>query len=89
MSEHLLLKWGALKGWRVESPEAYAALNDYADFGMSHSVAMQRPEQEQREALCKLIDVIDGPIINDWTDEDMTKDQAKSYVLDYGKGDAG
>lgn len=84
MSEHLLLKWGALKGWRVESPEAYAALNDYADFGMSHSVMMQKPEQGQREALCKLIDVIDGPIINDWSGDRYTKYQAKAYVLEYG-----
>lgn len=83
--EHLLLKWGALKGWKVESPEAYAALNDYADFGMPHSAMMQHPEAEQLEALCRLIDAIDGTITNGWTDEDMTKDEAKAYVRDYGK----
>lgn len=83
MSEHLLLKWGTLKGWRVESKEAYAALNDYAHFGMSGGAMQWRDSEEQQRALIKLIDVIEGPITNDWSGEQMTKEDAKKYVLEY------
>lgn len=84
MDEHLLLKWGTLKGWKVESEAALAAGQRYADFGMSLGAAQQHDTPEQKEALCALIDAIDGPITNDWSGEDMTKDQAKAYVLGYG-----
>lgn len=81
--EHLLLKWGTLKGWKVESDAALTAFRKYADGGMSAGAMQQRDTQEQRQALCELIDAINGRITNDWTGEDMTKDEAKKYVLEY------
>lgn len=86
MSEHLLLKWGTLKGWNLESEASKAAAQKYVDFGMSGSGAMtQHDSADQKTALCELIDAIDGEISNDWSGETMTKDQAKEYVLSYGK----
>lgn len=83
--EHLILKWGTLKGWKVESEQARAAGEKYASFGMSMGAMQQRDTPDQKQALCELIDAIDGPITNDWSGEDMTKEQAKAYVLEYGK----
>ena len=83
MSEHLLLKWGTLKGWEVETDKSREALGRYADLGMSMSRMMQRDTPEQKQALCDLIDAIDGEIVLDWTGERVTKDEAKKYVMDY------
>lgn len=84
MAEYLLLKWGTLKGRNLgENEAALAAAQRYADGGMSMSAMAQRDTDEQRQALCDLIDAIDGPITNDWSGEQMTKDEAKKYVLEY------
>ena len=81
--EHLLLKWGTLKGWRVESEQSVAALSKYLDGPVSMSAAVQHDTPEQMQALCELIDAINGEIMNDWSGETMTKDEAKRYVLEY------
>lgn len=82
MAEHLLLKWGTLKGWEVESEAAVAAIERYHAEPVSWGCAQQRDTPEQKQALCDLIDAIDGPITNDWSGEGMTKDEAKKYVLE-------
>jgi hypothetical protein len=82
--EHLMLKWGTLKGWNIKSNATFEILKRYAEAGMSASAMMQKDTLEQKQALCDLIDAIDGPITNDWSGEDMTKDQAKKYVMEYG-----
>lgn len=84
MEEYLLLKWGTLKGWNVESDIAMAALRKYADQGMSASVMSQSDTLEQKQNICDLIDAIDGEIHNDWSGEIMNKSSAKKYVLEYG-----
>lgn len=84
-NEYLLLKWGTLKGWSVKTAASKAALTRYAEMGMSHSAMAQSDDPEQRAALCDLIDAIDGPITDDWSGEDMTKDEAKKYVMEYGQ----
>lgn len=81
--EHILLKWGTLKGWHAESDTARAALRRYAAGGMSMGAMQQHDTDEQKQALCDLIDAIDGPIQNDWSGEMMTKDEAKKYILEY------
>jgi hypothetical protein len=85
MAEHLLLKWGTLKGWKLESEAALAAFDRYAEAGVSMSATAQQDTPEQKQALCDIIDAIDGPIINDWSGEEMTKDEAKKYILEYGQ----
>jgi hypothetical protein len=84
MSEYLLLKWGTLKGWNFEKPETLAAAKKYADFGMTMSAMAQHDSPDQKQALCDLIDAVDGEIRNDWSGEVYTKEQAKRYVLEYG-----
>jgi hypothetical protein len=83
MAEHLLLKWGTIKGWQLESDKSREAAQKYADFGMSMSAMAQHDTDEQKKALCELIDVVDGEIVNDWSGEAMTKDEAKKYVMEY------
>lgn len=83
--EHLLLKWGTLKAWKIESPDTLAKLQAFAELGMSGGSAQQVMTEAHKVALCELINAIDGPITNDWTDENMTKDQAKAYVMEYSR----
>ena len=86
MTESLLLKWGTLKGWDLETEASMAAVRKYHEVGpVSMSAMSQRDTDEQKAALCELIDAIDGTITNDWSGEDMTKDEAKRYVLEYGR----
>ncbi len=85
--DSLLLKWGTLKGWDLNSPAACEAAKAYAAAGeMSASAMHQRDTPAQKQALCDLIDAIDGPIQNDWSGEEMTKAEAKAYVLNYRTG---
>jgi hypothetical protein len=86
VSEHLLLKWGNLKGWGIETEASRVAFNAYVESGQNASagMAMVRLDEAEKLALCALIDAVDGPITNDWTGEPMTKDEAKKYVLEYG-----
>lgn len=86
MSEYLLLKWGTLKGWNLETEKSRVAAQRYADFGMSAGGTMtQHDTEEQKLALCDLIDTIDGEITNDWSGDVMSKDEAKKYVMEYGR----
>ena len=81
MSEYLLLKWGTLKGWNLESDKSLEAAQKYADMGMALGAMQQRDTPEQKQALCELIDAIDGEITNDWSGEVMSKDEAKKYEI--------
>lgn len=84
MADYLLLKWGTLKGYKLESEAAVKALDRLAFLGpRSMSAAMQQDTKEQKEALCDLIDAVDGRIQNDWTGDEMTKDEAKKYIREY------
>lgn len=83
--EHLLLKWGTIKGYDVTgNAVAMAAISRYREAGEFSSSAMaQHDTPEQKQAICDLIDAVNGPITNDWSGERMTKDEAKKYVLEY------
>ena len=83
VDEYLLLKWGTLKGWKVETPESLSIIEAYIEDGSSYSAMAQHDTPNQKELICKLIDMIDGPITNDWTGKDMSKDEAKKYVMEY------
>jgi hypothetical protein len=86
MAEYLTLKWGTLKAWNVEGEAAVAALQRYVDAGpVTMSAMMQHDTPEQKEALCDLIDALDVEHVhNDWSGERMSKEEAKSYVREYG-----
>lgn len=84
--ESLTLKWGTLKGWNLnEDGPAFAAFQRYAEGGISMSAAMQHDSEAQKQALCDVIDALDAETVrNDWEGTDMTKDEAKRYVMEYG-----
>ena len=83
MSEHIDLKWGTLKGWHLETDASKEAVRRYLAGPTSLSAMAQHDTQAQKQALCDLIDILDGTIVNNWTGEEMTKEEAKKYVLEY------
>jgi hypothetical protein len=81
----LTLKWGTLKAWDFKgNKEAEELLKRYFELGASASAMLQHDNVEQKEIVCKLIDLAKGRICNDWTGKMMTKAEAKKYVLEYG-----
>jgi len=84
--DSLLLKWGTVKGWNFATMEceAFKLLKQFME-NAPYSAMSDRPDEERKQLLCKVIDVLDGEIQNDWTGEMLTKEQAKEYVLNYGK----
>jgi hypothetical protein len=81
--EIIYLKWGTLKGWINLSESSVAILNEYSDLGMSFGAAQQRDTPEQKQLLIKLLKQLNGKIINDWTDKEMTVDEAVKYIEEY------
>ena len=46
----------------------------------------QHDTQEQKALICQIIDECNAPTINlDWDGVDVTKDEAKRYVMEYGQ----
>ena len=84
---YLTLKWGTLKSWDFTGSEkGKALLKEYIEIGSSFSAMAQKDNQRQKEIICELIDLCDSDTIYlDWDGEDVTKDKAKEYVLNYGK----
>lgn len=83
MAEHLLLKWGTVKGWDDLTDKSVEIMKRFFVDGVSMSCAMDHPDADRRGILCELIDQLDGEIKNDWTGEVMSKDDAKKYVMEY------
>ena len=83
--DYLLLKWGTIKGYCFKnSDEAFELLKQYNALGTTLSVMAQKDTPEQKQLICKMIDVVNGPIQNDWTGETYSdKESAKKYVLEY------
>jgi hypothetical protein len=89
MSEYAVLKWGTLKAWSFESDKAKELLNKWASLGYSMSAAMQHDTPEQKQILCDLIDAGDfETVLLDWEDKEVSKAEAKDYVMNYGKNKA-
>jgi len=84
MANSLTLKWGTVKGWELESEAAIEAMQKWADFGVCSSAMAQNDTAEQKQALIEAIDYMDE-IWLDWEGKEVTKDEAKEYVLNYGK----
>ena len=78
----LTLKWGTVKGWDLHSEEAVAALQKWADFGVSASAMAHDDTPEQVEALLAAIDHMDE-IYLDWDGKYVSREEAKEYVRSY------
>src|SRR6186997_268451 len=85
MTESLLLKWGTVKGWDELSEKSQEIMRRFFADGMCMSAAMDKPDAARRAILCELIDQLDGEIQNDWSGDMMSKEEAKKYVLEYGR----
>lgn len=85
--ESLTLKWGTLKAWNLtEGGPAFDALKRCFEGGRSVGAAMQRDTPEQKQAICDLIDALDAEsVFLDWDGKYVSKDEAKAYVVGYGK----
>jgi len=84
MPNSLTLKWGTVKGWDLETDEARAALQKWANFGQSMSAMAQRDTPEQKQALLEAIDHMDD-IYLDWEGKHVSREEAKEYVSNYRK----
>jgi hypothetical protein len=82
MSNLLTLKWGTVKGWHLETAEAKAALQKWADGGVLMSAIMQKDSPEQKQALLDAIDMMDE-IWLDWEGKKVSREEAKEYVRNY------
>lgn len=80
----LTLKWGTVKGYDLETDEAVAALQKWADHGVAMSAMAQKDTPEQQQALLDAIDHMDE-IWLDWEGKQVTREEAKEYVRNYGK----
>jgi hypothetical protein len=85
----LTLKWGTLKSWDFTgSPQAIELLNEYEEIGSKASAMKQKDTARQKEIICQLIDLCDGETIYlEWDAVDVSKQEAKDYVMNYGKKD--
>lgn len=86
MKDSLTLKWGTLKAWEFNSEKGQKLLDEYEKIGASASAMTQHDTPRQKEILCELIDEGDFETVRlDWEGKDVTKQEAKDYVLNYGK----
>jgi hypothetical protein len=83
MTEHLLLKWGTIKGWHDLTEKSVEIMRRLFPKGVPFSAMSDRLDPERQTILCELIDQLDGEIKNDWSGEIMSKDEAKKYVMEY------
>lgn len=84
--DYLLLKWGSLKGWNLESnEEARKLLKKWGEGGVEMSAMAQNDTPEQKAILCDLIRIHTGLIVNDWDGNEYTKEQAIDYIMNYVK----
>jgi len=84
--ESLSLKWGSVKDWSLdESGPAFAALKRWHESGkVMMSAALQRDNDEQKQAIYDLIDALNADTVYlDWDGKDVSKDEAKAYVREY------
>ena len=82
--ESLTLKWGSVKGWDNLTDKSVEILKRFFADGVPLSAMADRPTEDRKAILCELIDQFDGEIWNDWDGKEMTKAEAKQYVMSYG-----
>jgi len=75
--DYVTLKWGTLKSWHITSEEGKKLLSKYSEIGSSFSCMMQKDTPEQKEIICKLIDLVPGKIFIDWDAKYVSKEKAK------------
>ena len=84
MSNILTLKWGTAKSWNLDTNEANAAMLKWAGYGTSMSAIAQHDTPDQQQALLDAIDLMDE-IWLDWEGTQVSREEAKAYIVGYGK----
>jgi len=80
--DYITLKWGTLKAWRLTSKKGKELLQKYCELGSSFSAIAQRDTPEQKDLICQMIDECSAETIYlDWDDKDVSKEEAKKYVM--------
>lgn len=81
----LTLKWGTLKGWDTRgNKKAMDLIREYHGIGTSTGgVMLQRDTPRQKEIVHELVDLSDGKVILDFTDEIVDKQGAHEYLNNY------
>ena len=83
----LTLKWGTLKSWSFSSSECQSLLEEWTQIGTTSSAIDQNNTTRQKEIICQLIDLCDGNTIHiEWDGVDVSKSEAKKYILNFGSG---
>jgi len=81
----LSLKWGTLKSWDFsDSEKGGKLLAEYYEIGSCESAMGQSDTPRQKEIICELIDLCDNVHLS-WDNKIVTRDEAKTYVMNYGK----
>ena len=87
--DYLCLKWGTLKGWKFNSENCCKLMEEYSKIGASWGAAQQDDTPRQKEIIIELIDACDADeIYLDWDGKWVSKEEAKKYVMEYGKDGA-
>ena len=62
-----------------------AAIRRYHEIGrVSWGAMTQKDTDEQKACICEAIDALDSETVHlDWDGEDVSKEQAKKYVMEY------
>ena len=85
VSDHLTLKWGALKAWNLTSPKGRDLLEKYFAIGSNMSAMARNDTAEKKELICKVIDECGATeIYLAWDGVYVSKEAAKKYVMEYG-----
>ena len=79
------LKWGTLKAWKLGAPELQALCEEYDEIGSSLSAMAQHDTDRQKEIICEIIDMIGKPVYLHWDGKTVSPEEAKKYVMEYGK----
>lgn len=82
---HVTLKWGTLKSWNFTSERGIELLTKYSELGSCISAMLQKDTPEQKKLICEMIDIVPGEIFLDWDYKYVSKEDAKKYVMEYGK----
>ena len=84
--DYICLKWGTLKAWKLHSENGRQLLKEYVEMGASYGAMQQKDTLEQKELICQMIDECNAEtILLDWDGVDVSKEEAKKYVREYGR----
>lgn len=84
--EYLTLKWGSLKSWNFTGEKTRELLSAWSALGSCASAMFQHDTLKQKQIICDLIDAgAFETVYLDWDGKEVSKQEAKDYVMNYGK----